>query len=216
MMLHHTNRPRTRRGFTLIELLVVIAIIAILAAILFPVFARAREAARATSCKSNLKQIGIATQLYAQDYDERVVSAFIYYSPSDNLVWWPDLIRPYAKNEQLTLCPSAPNPQNYCTNWRRPAGMVPPSVCFNYTFPDWFNGRAMAELPVPADTIQGVDSNSHEYWSYEQTDAPMNRSTYTPRTAKRHSEMMNVLYHDGHVKAVKQTRLGEWTIAEGD
>src|SRR5476651_819462 len=62
--------PRSRHGFTLIELLVVIAIIAILAAILFPVFARAREQARRTSCLSNMKQIGLALFMYAQDYDE--------------------------------------------------------------------------------------------------------------------------------------------------
>jgi len=62
-----------RRGFTLIELLVVIAIIAILAAILFPVFARAREKARQASCLSNLKQLGLADLMYAQDYDERYV-----------------------------------------------------------------------------------------------------------------------------------------------
>lgn len=214
-MLRNLSQPRTRRGFTLIELLVVIAIIAILAAILFPVFARAREAARATSCKSNLKQIGTAAQLYAQDYDEMVTPSFLYYAPSANLVWWPDLVRPYVKNEPLYKCPSqavAP-----CSNWRRPAGLVPSVVCTSYTIPDWSSrGVGMAQIPTPADTIQGVDSNSFEYWSYEQTDAPMNRTTYTPQTAKRHSDMMNVLYYDGHVKAVKQTRLGDWTLAEGD
>ncbi len=69
------RNPRSHRGFTLIELLVVIAIIAILAAILFPVFAQAREAARKASCTSNLKQIGLAWLLYAQDYDEMVMPA---------------------------------------------------------------------------------------------------------------------------------------------
>ena len=67
-------------------------------------------------------------------------------------------------------------------------------------------------MTLPADTIQGVDSNSFEYWSYEQTDAPMARTTYTDQTAKRHSDMMNVLYHDVHVKAVKQTKLPDWTV----
>ncbi len=88
-----------RTGFTLIELLVVIAIIAILAAILFPVFARAREKARQTSCLNNLKQIGTAMLMYAQDYDER----FIW--TSDNWAWYV-LVQPYAMNAQIFKCPS--------------------------------------------------------------------------------------------------------------
>ena len=93
-----------RKGFTLIELLVVIAIIAILAAILFPVFARAREQARKTSCLSNLKQIGLASHMYAQDYDELF--------PVDNHICNPHLrllneIMPYVKNYQIFYCPSA-------------------------------------------------------------------------------------------------------------
>jgi len=92
-------------AFTLIELLVVIAIIAILAAILFPVFAQAREAARQSSCMSNMKQIGIGLMMYETDYDEQ-------YPPSqlgpDNahLISWPVLMQPYIKNEQVFVCPS--------------------------------------------------------------------------------------------------------------
>ena len=94
-----------RKAFTLIELLVVIAIIAILAAILFPVFARAREQARRTSCLSNLKQIGLACHMYADDYDELF--------PVDNHICNPHLrllgqIMPYVKNFQIFYCPSAP------------------------------------------------------------------------------------------------------------
>jgi len=101
-----SNAPR---AFTLIELLVVIAIIAILAAILFPVFAQAREKARQTSCLSNLKQIGVGLMMYSQDYDEQLPPAWIGYP---NVNWpgvarWMDVVQPYVKNTQIFSCPSS-------------------------------------------------------------------------------------------------------------
>ncbi|RYX85718.1 DUF1559 domain-containing protein [bacterium] len=103
-----------KRGFTLIELLVVIAIIAILAAILFPVFARARENARRSSCQSNLKQIGLGAIQYVQDYDEQMVRVSYGVSngdgPSDvNRYKWMDAIQPYVKSTQIFDCPSNAN-----------------------------------------------------------------------------------------------------------
>jgi prepilin-type N-terminal cleavage/methylation domain-containing protein/prepilin-type processing-associated H-X9-DG protein len=96
-----------RMGFTLIELLVVIAIIAILAAILFPVFAQAREKARAISCVSNLKQLGLAYRMYEDDYDEMVVPDYEYVGgqPAGHLLWYPDLMYPYVKNGAIFTCP---------------------------------------------------------------------------------------------------------------
>ena len=90
-------------AFTLIEVLVVIAIIAILAAILFPVFGRARENARRTSCLSNVKQIGLATMQYLQDYDER----YMVVDHGTGYAWF-DPLQPYIKSEQLFRCPSMP------------------------------------------------------------------------------------------------------------
>jgi len=99
-----------RRGFTLIELLVVIAIIAILAAILFPVFAKAREKARQSSCLSNCKQIGLAFMQYCQDYDERVplVAQYGAVNPYTGAapLYYPVLLEPYIKNTQVWICPS--------------------------------------------------------------------------------------------------------------
>jgi len=143
---------KSHRGFTLIELLVVIAIIAILAAILFPVFARARENARRTSCLSNLKQIGLGIMQYTQDYDERYPMNYWWASPGDAatgvtcsaagltgtpcskytvnpgnfgaFVTWMDLVHPYIKSIQVFDCPSATNPE----------GGSHPSYGFNAAF----------------------------------------------------------------------------------
>jgi prepilin-type N-terminal cleavage/methylation domain-containing protein len=95
---------RTRPGFTLIELLVVIAIIAILAAILFPVFARAREKARETSCLSQLRQLGLALHMYAQDYDEQFPFDSYVGNPHPMLVMG---LSPYVRNRSIFYCPSA-------------------------------------------------------------------------------------------------------------
>ncbi len=93
-----------KRGFTLIELLVVIAIIAILAAILFPVFQSVRENARRTACLSNMKQIGTAITIYSQDYDELIVPSQNG-SSGVNLVSWPSMIQQYIKNADVFVCP---------------------------------------------------------------------------------------------------------------
>lgn len=145
-----------RQGFTLIELLVVIAIIAILAAILFPVFARAREKARQSSCLSNLKQIGLAVHMYAQDYDERFpLSAF---DPTGAGWWWNSpstrmwfmVIQPYIKNTQLLLCPSqTDNYQGGAWNdeWLCGYGL-------NCGF---MSGASLGQIPRPAERIYAGD-----------------------------------------------------------
>lgn len=108
----------SRRAFTLIELLVVIAIIAILAAILFPVFAKAREAARKASCQSNMKQVVLSMGMYRQDYDEKPVPGnlgnYTNKYGQTSRIWWQGLIMPYVKNAKVFTCPSAnPADGNY-------------------------------------------------------------------------------------------------------
>jgi prepilin-type N-terminal cleavage/methylation domain-containing protein/prepilin-type processing-associated H-X9-DG protein len=105
-MFYSTPAETPRKAFTLIELLVVIAIIAILASILFPVFGRARENARRTTCQSNLKQLATAWMMYVQDYDERVIPYSSNGSFSGTPFNWRALILPYTKSDQLRRCPS--------------------------------------------------------------------------------------------------------------
>ena len=106
---HLFSVPARRRAFTLIELLVVIAIIALLAAILFPVFARARENARKSSCLNNLKQIGLGMMQYTQDFDETVMPHWIGSATYPGTHRWMDLVGPYIKNNQVFVCPSHAN-----------------------------------------------------------------------------------------------------------
>jgi prepilin-type N-terminal cleavage/methylation domain-containing protein/prepilin-type processing-associated H-X9-DG protein len=183
MYLGHRAR---RAGFTLIELLVVIAIIAILAAILFPVFAQAREKARAAACMSNLKQLGTAAVMYQQDYDGRFVPNFLYNGGTSAaggpLFWWYDMLQPYMKSDPLYTCPSDGAPGSY--NFQRPPGRPNPlrfsydinaiqgttdtggiqssgSVAYTGIFgPSQSFGVALsdAEIEEPADTIFCIDS----------------------------------------------------------
>ncbi|HEU4753116.1 MAG TPA: DUF1559 domain-containing protein [Armatimonadota bacterium] len=150
-----------RRGFTLIELLVVIAIIAILAAILFPVFAQAREAARKASCQSNLKQIGSAFLMYVQDYDETYPQpgganfgdyGQFWTIPPDadgtvpstaRLANWANVLQPYIKNYQVLSCPST-------AAWNLFAAPVKPAININYTYNRLLAWRSIASVPAPA------------------------------------------------------------------
>jgi len=102
-----TSTHQKTQGFTLIELLVVIAIIAILAAILFPVFARAREQARKASCQSNLKQIGLGVMMYVQDYDEAYPARYEGYKIGAASQLWVDVLQPYVKSYQVWVCPTS-------------------------------------------------------------------------------------------------------------
>ena len=188
-----------KKGFTLIELLVVIAIIAILAAILFPAFAKARESARKTSCLSNLKQIGLATMQYLQENDERymIVNHNTGYS-------WFDPLQPYIKSEQVFRCPSFPSE----TLSPRPRTDYLMNVMFSH-------GMTVARIQTPTEQIAvteraaNVNADDYHAWvlppghpfhSYQEEDiAEIN----TRNDHERHLGSSNYLFADGHAKSMR-------------
>ena len=148
------SRLRQRRGFTLIELLVVIAIIAILAAILFPVFAKARERARSTACSNNMKQCGTAALTYTQDYDEVYPFNYHYTNGAVPLYWWEDDIQPYVKNWNAFQCPSR-SPHVPYTYGRGPLQTNP--LISEYKMPTVQNWPA--GIPASGGAAVGVSCN---------------------------------------------------------
>ncbi len=150
------------KGFTLIEILIIIAIISILAAILLPVFARARENARKTSCLSNLKQLGMGVQMYAQDYDEKVPAAYLYWVPSNTnyLNSWMQLVMPYVKNAQVCECPSYSAASIFTENGPNKQIRIPRqsyTALFTITT---YAGRSLSEFTKPSETIYGLDNKA--------------------------------------------------------
>lgn len=139
------NKMNGKVGFTLIELLVVIAIIAILAAILFPAFARARENARRASCQSNLKQMALGYSMYKQDYDEKMPQ--YSYTLAGAEFTWDKAMEPYLKSRQLFVCPSCDNPNNYVGG-----------DLVDYWYNVLASGRSDAEFNAPASTVIFGDS----------------------------------------------------------
>jgi prepilin-type N-terminal cleavage/methylation domain-containing protein/prepilin-type processing-associated H-X9-DG protein len=191
-----------RRGFTLIELLVVIAIIAILTAILFPVFAKAREKARQTSCLSNLKQLTLGVLMYSQDYDEKF-NMHVYGQPAcgeggsqSPLYLWDQVIMPYVKNEQIFICPSHPG---------FACGGVP------FGGPPWLTSYAMngCGLPGVGDiSLASIIRPSELFMIGASTQPDMTLfidgvCSYPPAV---HNGGANFSYCDGHVKWMSQTR----------
>ncbi len=197
-----------KRGFTLIELLVVIAIIAILAAILFPVFSRARERARQTSCSSNFRQIGLALEMYATDYNETYPMIFTKAgSPdgSDDPSRWDLVIFPYVNNKGLFHCPSADPPSNP----ERPAGIGLNRCLYGYDTTNSTNPgpRTMASIRNPVEKISVSDSTGWYIIVYDTH--PFTWGGILDDD--RHNQMVNVLWADGHVTTENPAPLNDAT-----
>lgn len=218
------ERKAQKKGFTLIELLVVIAIIAILASILFPVFARARENARRSSCMNNLKQIALGMMQYTQDYDEknpRVNLASDSQSSDENPRGWADALRPYLKSTQIFQCPSETNQPPVGTNRPRFSGVS--ATVAGYT-DYWMNRQASQQSIVafdfPAQTVLYGDGGHGAHSFYNVNGFTMDTATQAndcPTTATappslaiiphggnvRHLGGTNFAFADGHVKWIK-------------
>ena len=235
-----------RKAFTLIELLVVIAIIAILAAILFPVFAKVREKARQTACLSNMKQIGLALMQYTGDYDEMTPQRHSNipdpkWAPNDTT--WRELIYPYVKSTGLFRCPS--NPNNGVTCWgdsisNGGAADIPTSYSatdIDFTGGYMSDGSAspsngavslggnvsLAQMENPAQFIavgeqrSGTSPELAVHW----WDTPSTSPYLDPKNGiQGHTGQSNWCFADGHVKAMKPsatvTPYNMWSYNGGD
>jgi prepilin-type N-terminal cleavage/methylation domain-containing protein/prepilin-type processing-associated H-X9-DG protein len=219
---------QTKKGFTLIELLVVIAIIAILSAILFPVFARARENARRSSCMSNVKQQTLGMMQYTQDYDERLMASWNY----TDLAPWHVLLQPYVKSYDIFRCPSVHSPvgsaavknSQYWSTYGLPGigNTVAKKVIYD------FDGLHMNEVEEPARTWMIVETAYNnpthtrylnEGWGYaipRFDDIPAGNGPENGVASNHyfshslHLEGSNVGFVDGHVKWIKSGTGKSW------
>ncbi|MCC7493261.1 MAG: DUF1559 domain-containing protein [Fimbriimonadaceae bacterium] len=212
-----------RHAFTLIELLVVIAIIAILAAILFPVFAKAREKARASSCMSNCKQIGLAVTQYCQDYDETAPLASFGYNATaqwpmpdgslGNAMLFYHVILPYMKSVQILNCPSYPGTK-YNGQYHPPGGFGGNQFCWGlpiarYAYP--------AELAVFMDAgwnrvsepnLDRAASRADGYYLLDWDDqAAVTGGDNSMAPSPRHNLTTNVVFMDGHAKGIQTSKM---------
>jgi len=215
------QRRSLHRGFTLIELLVVIAIIAILAAILFPVFSRAREKARQASCQSNLKQLALGLGMYVQDYDE-TYPPFAYFVGATPFTAF-DMVIPYIKNNQILLCPDDKQgrviggPTSFIPSPPAPACSYAANLADAYIFatgidpvpPMYIFGDPQGILSGGAMSLGVISEGDPPYPSqttllWDGTATTTGSPILEP--APVHNSVMNIAFCDGHVKAYKEAR----------
>lgn len=225
-----------RKAFTLIELLVVIAIIGLLAAILFPVFGRARENARRSNCQSNLKQIGLGLTQYVQDFDERLPLAGTLTTANVSpgaaaYAWWRIHILPYTKNTQIYLCPSRARMSsiNYYHTMSYTHGgqthVLPGTWSYgvNQSAMPLDSGTTASIniarigktslMPLVADSTSTLFSSDLAFYRVVNATAPginggADEVGSGPATEEwsRHFNGSNILYADGHVKFSQQSQ----------
>jgi prepilin-type N-terminal cleavage/methylation domain-containing protein/prepilin-type processing-associated H-X9-DG protein len=223
---------RRRHAFTLIELLVVIAIIAILAAILFPVFAQAREKARQTTCLSNMRQVGLGLQMYTQDYDETLpwnpTDVDFFGKPNAPLSYL-SAVFPYIKTRAILKCPSSVDPSSL--GYDKSVNCANEESCTNLHGNAVVMGRPLAVMPNPAGIVY-LDENrthSHAAWlrpalvdvkkqlySYWHFDGGLPKGV--EQYCNVHMGGANLVYVDGHAKykAYKQLRSADFGLTPDD
>ena len=204
---------RQRAAFTLIELLVVIAIIAILAAILFPVFSAARERARAISCMSNARNLGAAAMLYVQDYDEKLPLAARFAATPTGFVTWHNLLTPYARNTGIWFCPSSQvgrtDASGALTTHYGYNTLYLTNVSQDFSNVVTHSGYSLAGIEQPTDTVLFADASASIPGSFCGDDGKFLLPPSRPdshcwgRPNFLHHEAANVIWLDGHATGRK-------------